>query len=572
MSSPIVYWFTSEVYPWRTTAATCWAMLSVPVFSIAFVLLTGISFSHPVQWISDTAGVMISSQFFTSVLVFALLLALVTRFSFSHYSVIADIEKTRLNSVLSLFRWSRLPLLVVSFVTGAVSSWSLLRLMGSDMGSLTYELDSKEFRKVMLNERHLFLVEAGVFFSLCHFVRFFWQKQNYLSFPHIQRQKFFLIRREASRILHSNAGLSVKNTLCFYAVYFLFGGGPKLWIKSSFNMNEDSSKSDLTSVLGLLDISLFWQTYVLSLILTTAWTLATSLLRVFHTQLLQFDIQSAMEAKQDRGLGDAMATSEPQLLQHLAFYDFCLLSRHSKQRRQELFSLSQPGGHPRVWMAVSRTALHIARELTLKIQDANRLIMSRVAVAGQNQMANEEVSKSPFLFSSNLDSDGANSKGDPSNNNQTEAQASHSLSKIKATLSSLPFITQLTAENPDTDSRCLFASCQMHMWAVEGLSQVASWSFTEDKYGVVQGFLPTLIYTLVDLNEAIEKHFKCTSVVRRSHAASEDVPDASLPHRLHSVTRTAIYRVVNTYRQHLHDLHLSPEYFKKVQMFSDFLL
>ena len=60
------------------------------------------------------------------------------------------------------------------------------------------------------------------------------------------------------------------------------------------------------------------------------------------------------------------------------------LCSHSKARRQELLSLSQPGGHPRVWMTVSRTALHATRELTLKIQDANRLVMSRVA--GKNSV------------------------------------------------------------------------------------------------------------------------------------------------------------------------------------------
>ena len=65
--------------------------------------------------------------------------------------------------------------------------------------------------------------------------------------------------------------------------------------------------------------------------------------------------------------------------QYLAFYDFSSLCLHSRPRRQELLALSQPGGHPRVWMSVSRLALHVIREMTLKVQEANRFIMSRVA-------------------------------------------------------------------------------------------------------------------------------------------------------------------------------------------------
>jgi len=248
------------------------------------------------------------------------------------------------------------------------------------------------------------------------------------------------------------------------------------------------------------------------------------------------------------------------LLQHLAFYDFLSVSRKSKLRRQELLTLSQPGGHPRVWMSVSRSALHATRELTLKIQESNRTVMSRVGATPQAVGA--DIYSSDYMTKSDI--------GNISTNGNLSFQAIPPPQKVRFNLSNIPFMAQLMAELPDSSSRQLFAGCQKHIWAVEGLSHMASKSYSEDKYGVVQGCLPGLISALLDLHEAIEKHFKVTSLPRRP--ANYQTCDAALPHRLLSVTRTAIYRVVNTYTNHIDDLHLSPEYRKKIAGFSDFLI
>uniref|UniRef100_A0A0E9RFR5 Nucleoporin NDC1 n=1 Tax=Anguilla anguilla TaxID=7936 RepID=A0A0E9RFR5_ANGAN len=42
------------------------------------------------------------------------------------------------------------------------------------------------------------------------------------------------------------------------------------------------------------------------------------------------------------------------ILKFLALQDLALLSQHSPSRRQEVFSLSQPGGHPHNWSAICK--------------------------------------------------------------------------------------------------------------------------------------------------------------------------------------------------------------------------
>ena len=61
---------------------------------------------------------------------------------------------------------------------------------------------------------------------------------------------------------------------------------------------------------------------------------------------------------------EAMKQEKSPLLRHLAFDDLVRLSADSKERREDLFSLSQPGGHPRNWDGVSSAALKVPSDAT----------------------------------------------------------------------------------------------------------------------------------------------------------------------------------------------------------------
>ena len=57
--------------------------------------------------------------------------------------------------------------------------------------------------------------------------------------------------------------------------------------------------------------------------------------------------------------------------QYLGYLDLILLSKYDVHRRAELFSLSQPGGHPHNWKNVSSESLNLLRRLTNSIVEFN---------------------------------------------------------------------------------------------------------------------------------------------------------------------------------------------------------
>lgn len=59
------------------------------------------------------------------------------------------------------------------------------------------------------------------------------------------------------------------------------------------------------------------------------------------------------------------------------------MSKFSADRCQQLLSLSQPGGHPRIWASSSATALAVVKELVDRVQEENWTIMAKVSVGSQ---------------------------------------------------------------------------------------------------------------------------------------------------------------------------------------------
>ena len=79
-------------------------------------------------------------------------------------------------------------------------------------------------------------------------------------------------------------------------------------------------------------------------------------------------------------MGQTNKKIESNLLQHLAFLDLAYLSGHSEQRRQEVYSLSQPGGHPHTWRAVCGACLQQLEALASRVHVAHRTALGTLPV------------------------------------------------------------------------------------------------------------------------------------------------------------------------------------------------
>ncbi|TNN88398.1 Nucleoporin NDC1 [Liparis tanakae] len=92
-----------------------------------------------------------------------------------------------------------------------------------------------------------------------------------------------------------------------------------------------NSVHPLDSIAGLLDLSLLYHQWISAGFLLFTWNITLLLFRIFVTE------------------------------------DVALLSQNSPSRRCEVFSLSQPGGHPHNWNAISKECLSLLADLTQRL-------------------------------------------------------------------------------------------------------------------------------------------------------------------------------------------------------------
>ncbi|KAG8541471.1 hypothetical protein GDO81_028970 [Engystomops pustulosus] len=371
-----------------------------------------------------------------------------------------------------------------------------------------------------------------------------------------------------------------------------------------------------------------------------------------------FPVQTAFPEEAQKCLPNVMSCSSP-LLKYLAFQDLMLLSQYSPSRRQEVFSLSQPGGHPHNWTNISRECLGVLTNLTSRLiayQEAaasnGRVRLSssssetrKSSSSSGTSLINDTVDPSPNLVPTPLTplplllKPGASLKGswdsgspfaspaigritgaldqnspwhgsvqsphvmrrgaklwtcgpDIQSNGSEVSPVSKSPSpgssegqrllhvwlqsikeQIKHFLGKRVLFMYLFSKHPEASSQEVFADSQIHIWALEGLSHLVAASFSEDRMGVVQTTLSTILTTLLNLQEAVEKHFKLPHASSKPARPSLSLVDSSyktLRFAVRSTLKTAIYRITTKFGEHLHAVPVSSEHRKKLQQFLDF--
>ncbi|NXP93567.1 NDC1 protein, partial [Passerina amoena] len=135
----------------------------------------------------------------------------------------------------------------------------------------------------------------------------------------------------------------------------------------------------LDTLSGLLDLSLFYHTWLSGVFLLMTWYIAWLLFKIYATESHHFPIQPTFAQETDQCLPKILNSNPPLLIKFLALQDLMLLSQYSPVRRQEVFSLSQPGGHPHNWTAISRECLSLLSDLT------QRLIAQQEAAAANGR-------------------------------------------------------------------------------------------------------------------------------------------------------------------------------------------
>nr|XP_038966223.1 nucleoporin NDC1 isoform X1 [Rattus norvegicus] len=331
-----------RVLGWRIVTSVVWSVLLLPVCITAFIVFSSIDLFHPIQWLSDSLNEFYSSQVIFYLLLLAVVIIIISIFNVEFYTVVPSIPGSRLALIARILHPQQLTHSFIHAVMGMAVAWCAAIMTKGQSRSLvvpctgTESLDSPAAQTCM-NEYHLFFLLSGAFMGYSYSLLYFINNMNYLPFPIIQQYKFLRFRRSLLLLVKHSCVESLFMVRNFCIVYYFFGHIPKAWISTALDLRTDEqAHRPLDTIGGLLNVSLLYHVWLCGVFLLMTWYISWILFKIYATE-------------------------------YLALQDLMLLSQYSPSRRQEVFSLSQPGGHPHNWTAISRECLSLLNDMTQKL-------------------------------------------------------------------------------------------------------------------------------------------------------------------------------------------------------------
>uniref|UniRef100_A0A8C6UJ01 Nucleoporin NDC1 n=1 Tax=Neogobius melanostomus TaxID=47308 RepID=A0A8C6UJ01_9GOBI len=641
------YFEMKQVICWRATASIAWAVLLLPPTTAVFVILSRFSIFHPMQWLSECLSLLLSINAIFSLILLSGVIIMVGFLNLEYYTVIPTIACSKIALLGQLLHPRQFFSSLVHGVMGMVVGWCCAVTVGGRYETLGYSCQQSDDggpSQMCLNEYHLFLLLSGVFMGFSHSLLGVIHNMNYVPFHTIQQYKYLRFKESIPLVVKCSASQALYSMRNFIVLYFFLGKSSRLqsWLFTSLITLlkfDESSAHALDTVGGLLDLSLLYHTWISGTFLLFTWYTTLQLFRIFVTELYSFPVQSSFTDNAHQCLAKVIAEKQPIILKFLALQDLALLSQHSPLRRAEVFSLSQPGGHPHNWIAVSKECLSLLSDLTQRLVTYHDTVATngraKSLSTGSERKSSSGTSDSclgpltaPFTpdldspFSSpalrrltapveqcspwhgtvqsphiarrghKLWSTSADSKTNGSlppspapvpppkqEASKPSFMAQFLLNRRDQVWTTAPLAPRMTSffvfnvQLPEASSQALFADSQAHIWALEGLSYLVQASFTEDQFGVVQTTLPSILSSMLVLQEAVDRHFKLPHASSKPVRCSSTMGDCSyktLRFALRAALKTALYRITTTFGEHLNAVQLSSEHRKKLQHFLEY--
>ncbi|XP_012298199.2 nucleoporin NDC1 isoform X2 [Aotus nancymaae] len=325
-----------RVLGWRIVASIVWSVLLLPICTTLFIIFSSIDLFHPIQWLSDSFSDLYSSYVIFYLLLLSVVIIIISIFNVEFYTVVPSIPCSRLALIGKIIHPQQLMHSFIHAAMGMVMAWCAAVITQGQYSFLvvpcagTNSFGSPAVQ-TCLNEYHLFFLLAGAFMGYSYSLLYFVNNMNYLPFPIIQQYKFLRFRRSLLLLVKHSCVESLFLVRNFCILYYFLGHVPKGWISTAMNLHIDEQ------VHRPLDTA--------------------------HV----FPVQPPFAEGSDECLPKVLNSNPPPIIKYLALQDLMLLSQYSPSRRQEVFSLSQPGGHPHNWTAISRECLNLLNDMTQKL-------------------------------------------------------------------------------------------------------------------------------------------------------------------------------------------------------------
>lgn len=377
---------------------------------------------------------------------------------------------------------------------------------------------------------------VGMLFSLKYFLcDMYLLKFSLLEMPKLQYvQSHFIPKLKESFID------ILKSIHWYYIILILFSPFTR-------NMMSISFSNHLMMLYDLINLKLFLTIILTGVLVHFTWSLYLCLFNAFCVEHHSFSIQAPLKEAKYKLLCHALI-SNVSLQKYLAVLDLRLLSQHNSERRKEFFQISQPGGHPYMWKSLSNIFLASMNEFVLKLVEISTAITKATVNAAQ------AINDSKFEMNA-------------------KCQMTNSLSLVENValyFREKPLVAYFLHELPNAKTINLFASSEPLVWMIEAIGYLVSASYTEDKYGVVQQTISSIIIVILDAKMAEEKLGLCVTGIRsyvREPQGRFDYIHQRL--RFKSAIHHTLARIAFTFKKDINGIYLPDLYRRHLLTFVD---
>lgn len=597
-----------------------------------FLLFVNFSIWHPINWIVQTIRLILSiytwiriAPLITFVIIYGIYLG-------KSYLSEHQMHRTRFMIIYK----TTLPTFLfftLHFFIGWSTTWLYSRYLSEDYQTLFVnrsECESDDFKlgsyEICINEKFTLIAMCGAFSALWYC----WKKDPSIQsceFSIIHQSKYLRIRAFLYSILWSTLIKVFIPIIAIHVSYILIGRFPFQWLLRRVSNYEFV----LNRNVHVYDIKLLLITWILSTHILSNLYLMAFLFQVFLTQPKTFPIEigssnetTAFSSQQQQQVTEvtlvqALANMKVPIVRQLAALDLYTLSEYgdSYMRRQQIFSLSIPGGHPYNWNALSGQCISSINAFNIELSTAIKNLRGGGLQFKLNNNAVPNAGKYMQGFSSNITRSSTPTSTaeafekirnrqynencgirnmltpiQPTENdvgllspikpvadpcarfNQAMEMLQQKVDNVKMAILNISGIRFLFGENEMAQLHSLLTvpKADEISWIVQGISTIAVHSLHEDRYGVVQINLPEIISTLLQLRETINQlpsSFNASANISPYQRCFQSKSNGAVI--LKNAVKRSLYNICITFKEYLPELVKNQSDLRILKNYVDFL-
>ncbi|XP_045593349.1 LOW QUALITY PROTEIN: nucleoporin NDC1 [Procambarus clarkii] len=544
--------FSKEVLLWRYVRALACLLLLQVVAPMAVcnlyhtVVAQGVW--NPVTIVSNLVTSCIYPTKLMRLVVPAVCFVLLARVHIKSYAVSAWVPLNRWE------KWRRILSLTVLFRSGLIMI--ACALLANFYTSLAHP-DFPFFLRacmpgdIMCLKRKTLIMFMGVYMGYHYSYKYFMANGNVVTPAPAHPRKLQLIKaslslqnlRDACNT-YGASKLSFLFAICFYmavaiAISLMYGGTWQEW-------------------LVIFDLSLMMMTMLATVLLAISLALFSQVFHIFITEPVEIPVATEEDSNPEADgcswrLCHALSSSG--LLQLLAFYDLKSLAASDPRnfaRRSQVFTISQPGGHPRNWLGIVNPSLNLIRKFCERLRKHNcpESLPKVSPVPAGTGFAPTDVNKNEVA-------------------KLPQVPLKERLINVIMGLKRFPIFGYFLSDLPDSTNRSIFAEGLPVIWAIQALGDLTAASFTEDKYGVVQRNIPDILMAFTQLQKVVDGLGRVT-LARRAGTGESLPAELQLRKALRFSLRSALYTITTTFGHTVLEMQVSCECQNKLLSYLEF--